>query len=70
MRDGRTREGETDSHGCIAPLAAQLTADQQSLDNLSTAERSDITHLWSTFSSAPHAKRKIILEGILTMCCL
>ncbi|KAI9636998.1 putative F-box protein [Dioszegia hungarica] len=42
---------------------------QRSLDNLPTTERGHITHLWSTFSNAPHAKRKLILEGILTMCC-
>lgn len=45
-------------------------ADSQSLDSLPVSERADITHLWSTFSAAPHHKRKIILEGILTMCCL
>ncbi|ORX39377.1 quinon protein alcohol dehydrogenase-like superfamily [Kockovaella imperatae] len=42
---------------------------QKSLDNLPVSERSAVTHLWSTFSTAPHAKRKLILEGILTMCC-
>ncbi|KAK8844097.1 hypothetical protein IAR55_006891 [Kwoniella newhampshirensis] len=42
---------------------------QRSLDSLSQTERADITHMWSTFSNAPHGKRKIILEGILTMCC-
>ncbi|ODN76914.1 hypothetical protein L202_05489 [Cryptococcus amylolentus CBS 6039] len=42
---------------------------QHSLDNLSPSERAAITQMWSTFSTAPHGKRKIILEGILTMCC-
>lgn len=42
----------------------------QSLDSLPVAERAAITSLWSTFSAAPHNKRKLILEGILTMCCL
>ncbi|WVQ81494.1 hypothetical protein IAT38_003618 [Cryptococcus sp. DSM 104549] len=42
---------------------------QRSLDSLSPTDRSAITHMWSTFSNAPHGKRKIILEGILTMCC-
>nr|XP_031861466.1 uncharacterized protein CI109_003070 [Kwoniella shandongensis]KAA5528538.1 hypothetical protein CI109_003070 [Kwoniella shandongensis] len=42
---------------------------QRSLDSLSQTERAAITHMWSTFSNAPHGKRKIILEGILTMCC-
>ena len=42
----------------------------QSLDSLPTSERSAITQMWSTFSNAPHARRKLILEGILTMCCL
>ncbi|ORY28795.1 WD40-repeat-containing domain protein [Naematelia encephala] len=42
---------------------------QRSLDSLPTSERSAVTQLWSTFSNAPHNKRKLILEGILTMCC-
>ncbi|KAJ9106309.1 hypothetical protein QFC21_001454 [Naganishia friedmannii] len=42
---------------------------QKSLDTLPVQERAAITALWSTFSSSPHLKRKIILEGILTMCC-
>ncbi|KAK4689129.1 F-box and WD-40 domain protein MET30, partial [Tremellales sp. Uapishka_1] len=42
---------------------------QKSLDTLSLSERAAITSLWSTFSTAPNAKRKLILEGILTMCC-
>ncbi|KAJ9094641.1 hypothetical protein QFC19_007854 [Naganishia cerealis] len=42
---------------------------QKSLDTLPVQERAAITALWSTFSSSPHFKRKIILEGILTMCC-
>ncbi|KAL7422470.1 hypothetical protein Q5752_003118 [Cryptotrichosporon argae] len=42
---------------------------QRSLDSLPMNERAAITNLWSTFSGAHHAKRKIILEGILTMCC-
>ncbi|WVR09024.1 hypothetical protein IAU60_006084 [Kwoniella sp. DSM 27419] len=42
---------------------------QRSLDNLNQTERAAITSMWSTFSNAPHGKRKLILEGILTMCC-
>ncbi|WWC91153.1 uncharacterized protein L201_006094 [Kwoniella dendrophila CBS 6074] len=42
---------------------------QRSLDNLNQSERAAITSMWSTFSNAPHGKRKLILEGILTMCC-
>ncbi|RSH85891.1 uncharacterized protein EHS24_004076 [Apiotrichum porosum] len=42
---------------------------QKSLDSLPVPERAAITNLWSTFSAAPHHKRKLILEGILTMCC-
>ncbi|WOO86153.1 putative E3 ubiquitin ligase complex SCF subunit sconB [Vanrija pseudolonga] len=42
---------------------------QKSLDSLPVPERAAITNLWSTFSAAPHNKRKLILEGILTMCC-
>lgn len=42
---------------------------QRSLDALPINERAAITALWSTFSSSSHSKRRIILEGILTMCC-
>ncbi|EIW67100.1 hypothetical protein TREMEDRAFT_45509 [Tremella mesenterica DSM 1558] len=42
---------------------------QKSLDSLPTSERLAITQLWSTFSKARHPRRKLILEGILTMCC-
>ncbi|WVN87896.1 uncharacterized protein L203_103093 [Cryptococcus depauperatus CBS 7841] len=42
---------------------------QRSLDNLNPSERVAITQAWSLFSAASHGKRKIILEGILTMCC-
>jgi F-box/WD-40 domain protein MET30 len=54
---------------CCALSILEL-ADEQSLDNLPMAERAAVTNLWSTFSNAPHGKRKLILEGILTMCCL
>ena len=50
-------------------LTHRLASLGQSLDALPMSERAAITSLWSTFSSSPHPKRKIILEGILTMCC-
>lgn len=53
-----------------AIAAVSLFTMRQSLDSLNPSERAAITQMWSTFSTAPHGKRKIILEGILTMCCL
>ncbi|KAF9518210.1 hypothetical protein BS47DRAFT_1338479 [Hydnum rufescens UP504] len=42
---------------------------QKSLDALPVAERETVNTLWSMFSSSTHARRAIILQGILTMCC-
>lgn len=42
---------------------------QKSLDSLPQSERLAVTQLWATFSKAKHPLRKLILEGILTMCC-
>ncbi|BEJ18157.1 hypothetical protein CspHIS471_0704340 [Cutaneotrichosporon sp. HIS471] len=65
LKDGRklcVRHKQTANQNVNAKL-------QKSLDKLPISEREEITHLWSTFSAAAHPKRKIILEGILTMCC-
>ena len=43
--------------------------DFQSLDALPLAEREAVNNIWSTFSSASHLSRELILRGILTMCC-
>lgn len=53
----------------VSSTAMQLLT-LQSLDSLPVPERAAITNLWSTFSAAPHHRRKLILEGVLTMCCL
>ena len=41
----------------------------QSLDALPLAQREAVNNIWSTFSSASHPSRELILRGILTMCC-
>lgn len=46
-----------------------LTDITQSLDALPVGERESISTLWSSFSSSPHPRRELILQGILTMCC-
>ncbi|KAI8998966.1 WD40-repeat-containing domain protein, partial [Trametes punicea] len=42
---------------------------QQSLDALPVAEREAVSSIWSSFSSSPHPRRALILQGLLTMCC-
>ncbi|KAL1675040.1 WD40-repeat-containing domain protein [Schizophyllum commune] len=42
---------------------------QQSLDALPVEEREAVTAVWSQFSSSSHARRAIILQGLLTLCC-
>ncbi|EIW60725.1 WD40 repeat-like protein [Trametes versicolor FP-101664 SS1] len=42
---------------------------QQALDALPVAEREAVSAIWSAFSSSPHPRRALILQGLLTMCC-
>ncbi|PFH52350.1 hypothetical protein AMATHDRAFT_56818, partial [Amanita thiersii Skay4041] len=42
---------------------------QHSLDALPEEERQVVNSVWSNFSSSSHARRALILQGILTMCC-
>ncbi|KAI9056838.1 WD40 repeat-like protein [Trametes sanguinea] len=42
---------------------------QQALDALPVAEREAVSSIWSAFSSSPHPRRALILQGLLTMCC-
>ncbi|EJU05596.1 WD40 repeat-like protein [Dacryopinax primogenitus] len=42
---------------------------QHSLDLLPDEERSAIAQIWASFSASSHARRDLILRGILTMCC-
>ncbi|KAI0350109.1 WD40 repeat-like protein [Trametes cingulata] len=42
---------------------------QQALDALPVAEREAVSAIWSSFSSSPHPRRALILQGLLTMCC-
>ncbi|RPD65766.1 WD40 repeat-like protein [Lentinus tigrinus ALCF2SS1-7] len=42
---------------------------QQALDALPVAEREAVSVIWSNFSSSPHPRRALILQGLLTMCC-
>ncbi|KAI0710453.1 WD40 repeat-like protein [Cerioporus squamosus] len=42
---------------------------QQALDALPVAEREAVSAIWSNFSSSPHPRRALILQGLLTMCC-
>lgn len=41
----------------------------QSIDRLPLADQSAVNTVWSLFSSSPHPRRALILQGILTMCC-
>ncbi|OBZ75057.1 putative E3 ubiquitin ligase complex SCF subunit sconB [Grifola frondosa] len=42
---------------------------QQALDALPVQERQAVNAVWSNFSSSPHPRRALILQGLLTMCC-
>ncbi|KAL5529420.1 hypothetical protein ACEPAG_5405 [Sanghuangporus baumii] len=42
---------------------------QQALDDLPLEDRQVVSTIWTNFSSSPHSRRVVILEGILTMCC-
>ncbi|KIY45918.1 WD40 repeat-like protein [Fistulina hepatica ATCC 64428] len=42
---------------------------QQALDALPVFERQAVTTIWSSFSSSPHPRRALILQGLLTLCC-
>lgn len=42
---------------------------QRALDALPVEDREAINTVWSIFSSSPHPRRALILQGVLTMCC-
>ncbi|UZJ55224.1 hypothetical protein CBS101457_004544 [Exobasidium rhododendri] len=42
---------------------------QRSIDSLPLADQMAVNTVWSLFSSSPHPRRALILQGILTMCC-
>ncbi|KDQ59495.1 hypothetical protein JAAARDRAFT_33064 [Jaapia argillacea MUCL 33604] len=42
---------------------------QKGLDALPVHDREAINTVWSTFSSSPHPRRALILQGLLSMCC-
>ncbi|KAI0073400.1 WD40 repeat-like protein [Panus rudis PR-1116 ss-1] len=42
---------------------------QQALDALPVEEREAVNAIWTNFSSSPHPRRALILQGLLTMCC-
>lgn len=42
---------------------------RQELSALDNADQQGITHVWSLFSTAPSKQRKLMLQGILSVCC-
>ncbi|CAL1703759.1 unnamed protein product [Somion occarium] len=42
---------------------------QKALDALPVEEREAVNTIWTNFSSSPHPRRALILQGLLTMCC-
>ncbi|KAG8910734.1 hypothetical protein FRC01_006161, partial [Tulasnella sp. 417] len=42
---------------------------QKALDSLPKVDRETVSNIWSAFSASSHARRALILQGILTMCC-
>ena len=41
----------------------------QSIESLPLADQTAVNTVWSLFSSSPHPRRALILQGLLTMCC-
>lgn len=46
-----------------------MLTSSQALDALRVEEREAVNAVWSNFSSSPHPRRALILQGLLTMCC-
>ncbi|PWN32812.1 WD40 repeat-like protein [Meira miltonrushii] len=42
---------------------------QKSIESLPLADQTAVNTVWSLFSSSPHPRRALILQGLLTMCC-
>ncbi|ORX47233.1 WD40 repeat-like protein [Hesseltinella vesiculosa] len=41
-----------------------------SLDHLSSVDSASIEHIWSLFAASPQKQRQLVLQGILTLCCM
>lgn len=41
----------------------------QSIESLPLADQTAVNTVWSLFSSSPHPRRALMLQGLLTMCC-
>ena len=50
-------------------LDTSMLTSSQALDALPVEEREAVNAVWSNFSSSPHPRRALILQGLLTMCC-
>ncbi|RUP44968.1 quinon protein alcohol dehydrogenase-like superfamily [Jimgerdemannia flammicorona] len=50
----------------------EITLDQvqKQMELLPNSDQAAITHIWTLFSAAPAQQRLIILEGLLTTCCM
>ncbi|CAD6976576.1 unnamed protein product [Tilletia controversa] len=42
---------------------------QKSIESLPLLDQTAVNNVWTIFSSSPHARRALILQGLLTMCC-
>ncbi|KAK0533092.1 hypothetical protein OC834_002367 [Tilletia horrida] len=42
---------------------------QKSIESLPLADQTAVNNVWTIFSSSPHPRRALILQGLLTMCC-
>ncbi|KAK0555187.1 hypothetical protein OC845_000323 [Tilletia horrida] len=42
---------------------------QKSIQSLPLADQAAVNNVWTIFSSSPHPRRALILQGLLTMCC-
>lgn len=57
-----------DSRAAFADIILPLRL-LQSIESLPLADQTAVNSVWSIFSSSSHARRALILQGILSMCC-
>lgn len=53
-------------HGAITDISPPH---RQSIESLPLADQTAVNTVWSLFSSSPHPRRALMLQGLLTMCC-
>ncbi|KAI9285448.1 quinon protein alcohol dehydrogenase-like superfamily [Umbelopsis sp. AD052] len=60
----------TDIARTLVPEESSRVAVQKQLENLPKADQNAIAHIWSMFSAAPANQRLLMLQGIVSTCCM